>query len=167
MDEIWKVPVVPLSDEDLFGEEKRDEEASEQLIIFRLENEWFALPSIEIQEVLRVQEVTYLPGMPPAIAGVASIRGTIVLVVEPKQLLHLPHSSGIQGRYILVVNHKGCFQGLLADEVTEVLSISQQLLEPPPVLLESGEKKMVQSTFYWRGRLIAVLQVRNLFEAKA
>ena len=167
MGEIWKVPAVPLSDEDLFGEEKHDEEKSKQFIIFRLENEWFALPSSEIQEVLKVQEVTYLPGMPSHIAGVASIRGTIVLVVQPKQLLQLPHSSGTQARYILVVNHNDYLQGLLADEVTEVLSISQQSLEPPPALLQNGEKKVVQNTFYWMGHLIAVLQVQNFLEAKS
>ena len=166
MGDIWKVPVVPRTDEDLFREEKRVEEVSEQFIIFRLEDEWFAFRSIEVREILKVKEITYLPGMPSHIAGVTSIRGTIVLVIQPKQLLELPHASGTQARYILVVNHKGCLQGLLADEVTEVLSISQQSLEPPSVLLQNGEKKMVQNTFYWKGHLIAVLQAQNLIESQ-
>ena len=166
MGPIWKVPAVPLTDEDLFGEEKRGEEASEQFIIFRLEDEWFAFRSIEVREVLKVKEITYLPGMPSHIAGVTSIRGTIVLVVQPKQLLQLPHSSGIQPRYILIVNHNDYLQGLLADEVTEVLSISQQSLAPPPALLQSGEKKMVQNIFYWMGHLIAVLEIQNLIEGR-
>ena len=166
MGHIWKVPAVPLTDEDLFGEEKRVEEASEQFIIFRLEDEWFAFSSIEVREVLKVKEITYLPGMPSHIAGVTSIRGTIVLVIEPKQLLQLPHSSGTQARYILVVNHNDYLQGLLADEVTEVLSISRQSLEPPPALLQTGEKKRIQNTFYWKGHLIAVLQAQNLIESQ-
>ena len=162
----WKPGVVPLSDEELFGQEKQVEEASEQFIIFRLEAEWFALPSHEVQEVLRVKEVTYLPGMPSHIAGVSSIRGTIVLVVQPKRLLGLSPSAEGQTRHILVVNHEDHLQGLLADEVTEVLTISQKLLEPPPMTLESGESKIVQNTFYWKGHLIAVLQTQNLMESR-
>ncbi len=160
----WKEPEIPNSDEDLFGEEQQAVEITDPLLVFRLAAEWFALPGMKIQEVVRVTEIRYVPGVSTRVAGVTNVRGTIMFVIDMKQLLGLPNGPVTRDSRIIVASVNDAFWGLLVDEVLEVICIPVNSLQPPPVILEPEMLKMIEKTFYWKTRLVALLHRESLHE---
>lgn len=60
------------------------------ILIFSLENQRYGLRLDNVREIVRAVAVTPLPGAPPAISGIISIRGTIVPVFDLRVRFGLP-----------------------------------------------------------------------------
>ncbi|UCD71775.1 MAG: chemotaxis protein CheW [Syntrophobacterales bacterium] len=60
-----------LYEEDLFEKEELWEEI-QQLVVFRLAQEWYGVEITKVKEVIKVEKITYLPSSPEYIAGVVN-----------------------------------------------------------------------------------------------
>ena len=63
--------------------------ATIDVLLLRLAGELYGIPSASVREVVRYRAYTPVPGSPPSLPGILSQRGTILPVVELRQLLDL------------------------------------------------------------------------------
>ena len=131
----------------------------EKLIIsFKLEKEEFAMDIMNVQEILRLRDITDVPKSPDFLLGIMKLRENIIPVIDIKALLGLKYDTGenlfkekfsnepdfydeTDMRRIVVLNIGGIVAAILVDAVFEVLRISEKLIEPFP---HSGEKDRYQ-----------------------
>ncbi|MEH3147361.1 MAG: chemotaxis protein CheW [Methylobacterium frigidaeris] len=74
-----------------------------RILLFGLGPDRFALPAGCVREVLRPPVLTRLPGAPPALAGLANLRGEPLPVLDLRHLLRPDHGSvPARGRVIVV-----------------------------------------------------------------
>ena len=158
---IEDVPI-PLTDEDLYGEERNVEEPVEQFIPFRLGAEWYSVSITKIREVLRAGQITYLPSAPSHIAGIINRRGNILSVTDPKRLFGVPPSPRTEQNRIVVVEAQGTETGLLVDEVEEVVAVPLSHLESPLSTLDPERAAYLEHTCRSGERLMAILRVEKL-----
>ena len=155
-------PQIPLTDEDLYGEERKAEEPVELFVPFRLGLEWYGVPIRSVREVLRAGQMTFLPSAPPHIAGIVNLRGNILSVTDPKRLLGVPPTPLTEQSRIVVVETDIAETGLVVDEVGEVVAIPLSHLEPPLDTLEPERANYLTHTCRWGERLMAILRVEKL-----
>jgi len=113
----------------------------EELLLFALGNEWFALPVPLLREIVMPPPLSEVPRARRSVLGVTMLRGEVVPVMDPRHKLRLPERlpPGPGTRVVIVDVGEGPL-GLWVDKVVQVLRVrASQLEEPPPGVALEGD----------------------------
>lgn len=100
-----------------------------QIVAFRLNESYFGVEIIKVQEIMRLQPITKLPTQTPYILGVINVRGKVVPVIDTRLKLAIDYQENTEDSRLLLVEKGDIPVGLLVDEVTEVLTIPEEQIE--------------------------------------
>lgn len=110
-----------------------------QLVTFELFGELFALPILDVREIIRLLPITPVPNSPSFVEGVINLRGQILPVVDLRKRFGLPPEATTTKNRILVVEAgPGLTLGLIVDAARQVERIPAEAMLPPPALLENS-----------------------------
>jgi chemotaxis-related protein WspD len=154
---------------------KKDEHLSGSLslLIFRIEQEWLALPSILFAEVIEHAKIHSLPHRPnPALLGVANVHGEVRLCVNLRALLGIQvqatpaKSQKDQQRLpkrMLVVDKEGERWVFPVDEIHGIQRIYPSQLGNTPVTVSKSGAGFSKGLFHWEHKQVALLDDDLLF----
>lgn len=111
--------------------------SEEQLVIFQLNDQQYALPIQETQEIIRMSNITRVPNTKHYVEGIINLRGSIVPVISLNKRLNLPVTGYGEDTRIIVVEHGGQKVGMIVDVVLEVGRFTEDEIEPPSVAGDS------------------------------
>jgi len=135
-----------------------------QLVTFKLGDEEFGVDILNVQEIIRMVDITVVPKMPPYMEGVINLRGKVIPVVNLRKRFHKPPAEEDKDTRIVVVTLDGTTVGLLVDSVSEVLRLSEDVVEPPPPAMEGGmESEYIKSVGRLEDRLLILLDLEKIF----
>jgi len=107
-----------------------------EYVTFRLADQWLGIPVMLVQEVLVAMRIARVPLAPDAIAGFLNLRGQIVTAVDLRKTLRLgPRQPGAEIMNVVVLQEGELF-AFMVDEVGDVVSVANDLVEPTPVTLD-------------------------------
>ncbi len=145
-------------------QEKKTTGEMVQLVNFRLRDEEIGLDIGSVKEITRVADITHIPEAPSFIYGVTNLRGQVIAVIDlARQFGLAPQQDLPETAKIVVTEIKGQTEGMLVDEVSEVLKIADENIEPAPELIQTEVR-----TDYIKGvgkldnRLIILLDLEKL-----
>ncbi|KXX65953.1 chemotaxis protein CheW [Marichromatium gracile] len=134
-----------------------------ELVVFALGEQRFALPGARIAEILPLVAIHPVPGCPPALEGVISVRGEITSVLCLATLLGRPAPTPATRGAILLAGAREITSGLRVERVVDVVDIAEHdILEPPPTL-PSMLARATTGVFTAKGQTVAVLDLERLF----
>lgn len=107
------------------------------LIVFKLAGERYAIETRHVQEVCRLAGLTSVPGVPEFVAGVANLRGQILVVFDIRLLLGLRPQEATDGSRIVVCGNAQPDLGLLVDSASDVVRLPADAPQPNAI---AGEK---------------------------
>ena len=114
-----------------------DMEDDNQVVVFKLNHEEFAVPITSIQEVVRIpDELIRVPKSPDFLEGVINLRGIVLPVVDLRRRLEIEGSERSERQRIVVFLIHGIRTGFIVDQVTEVLRLPDGCVEPSPRISE-------------------------------
>jgi len=118
------------------GESHQESEADTlRFLVFRLDDNEFALPIDAVDEVARVpDQITRLPKTPKFLEGVVNLRGEVLPVVDQRRRFEMPPTTAAANRRLVVVRSDRHRAGLIVDSVSEVLRCSPDTIQPSPDL---------------------------------
>jgi purine-binding chemotaxis protein CheW len=103
------------------------------LMTFLLGGERYAIEAAHVECVVRLRDLTRLPGAPARLLGLTNLRGEILPVFDLRVLLELPGSRPNDMSYLIVLgDQNGAELGFLADSVHEMISLPARGVLPPP-----------------------------------
>jgi len=105
-----------------------------RLVCFELRAQELALPIADVRETLPVPPITRVFLVPACLAGVFSLRGDIVPVIDLGILLGLPATVAGDDSKIVVIDHAAGVAGVVVDRLRELRTV-EAALDPPPVNL--------------------------------
>ncbi len=126
-------------------------------ITFRVGDTWYGSRLETVKEIIPIQEITPLPSDLAYVAGLTTLRGAVICVIDLKQLLTgQPTQAGKVSH--MVIRHSGTEPvAILAEEVDNVISIPGASLEPPIETLTEIQKRYIDHTVRQGDRVIATL----------
>ena len=153
--------------------------ADVRLLVFRVGSLVCAAEVDRVREILPRLAATRIPGAPPAVAGLANVRGMLVTVVLGWRALNQPAPAGAGDReggdatgngsaadgttILLEVARPGSagagarkVLGFLVDEVMDLLAVREDALEPRQAL-PGLDPTLVRAVGRRAGRLFVVL----------
>jgi purine-binding chemotaxis protein CheW len=106
-----------------------------RFLVFRLDQDEFALPIDAVDEVARVpDQITRLPKTPKFLEGVVNLRGDVLPVIDQRRRFDMRPSTATAGRRLIVVRTDRHRAGLIVDGVSEVLRCAPDTIKPSPDL---------------------------------
>ncbi len=120
------------------------DEGMMQFVTFSLGHELYGVPVDVVDEVIHMQFVADVPGVPDYVEGITNLRGNVVPVVNLRWRLGLPPASGEGSDRLLVVEHNRERIGLEVDTVREVVDVAVTDIEPPSPIVSSIDSDLIQ-----------------------
>jgi purine-binding chemotaxis protein CheW len=107
------------------------QQLTQQLVVFALGDEEYALPIQQVQEIIRYSEPRAVSSAEPWIKGVISLRGKIIPVFDLGLRLGVHAEPGEDQKIVIVETATGT-AGVIVDEVEEVLTVDADQLDEVP-----------------------------------
>ena len=99
-----------------------------QFVIFHVEQEMFAVPLAEVQEIIRMPEVVSVPLSPAALEGLANLRGSVLPVIRLRHVFGIDDTAHDDSTRVVVLD-QGRPVGLVVDRVANVVSVEPGRIE--------------------------------------
>ncbi|PAF51440.1 chemotaxis protein CheW [Helicobacter sp. 13S00401-1] len=145
------------------GSNKVETENVVQVIGFIIGSEEFAVPILNVREIVKPIEYTRVPGTPDYVLGVFNLRGNVFPLINLRMKFGIPAIKQDQDTRYLVVNHNDDIAGFVIDKLTEAIRIDESDIDSIPDTLNEQDNLM-----YGIGkredRLITILKVDSLLK---
>jgi purine-binding chemotaxis protein CheW len=136
--------------------------ASQQFATFLVDRFYFGVPVLQVQEVIRYQEMTRVPRAPVVVQGLINLRGQIVTAIDMRRRLGLANRDPAARPMNVVVRTSDGVVSLLVDEIGEVLEVQQEQHDAAPDTATSAVRSLVTGVYKLPGRLLLVLDVERV-----
>ncbi|MFN2398241.1 MAG: chemotaxis protein CheW [Gemmatimonadaceae bacterium] len=137
----------------------------EQMVLFRLGTDVFAVEISAVERVLRYQSPTPVPDMPDWVEGVFEYQERIVPMVGIRQRFTLEPIPPSAETRILVLSVERELVGVMVDAVVEVVSVARSQVAPPPPIFRGLAAEYLKGVVSHQGKLIIYLDVAKLLSA--
>lgn len=104
----------------------------DKYLTFCLAEENYGLDIGDVTEIIGVQKITQVPGMPPYVKGVINLRGKVIPVMDMRLRFCLPAQDYDERTCIIVTEVADQTMGMVVDRVNEVVDIPENQVEVPP-----------------------------------
>ncbi len=138
----------------------------EQLVVFRVMGEEYAVPIESVQEIVRVpDELIHVPNTPHFVEGVVNLRGAVLPVLDQRRRFGLPAAERNDGQRIVVFAVRGVRTGFIVDSVSQVMRVPAHLIGPAPALSDE-QSRLIRRVVNLpeQKRMILMLEVDQLLD---
>ena len=138
-----------------------------QLVVFRLNEEFYGVDIAAVDSIIRPQSITAMPQAPAFIRGITRVRGTVLPVIDLRKRFGLPACKTTKETRIVIAQMGNVSVGLLVDAVTEVLKVPETDIEPPsPLVTTMGAAFFAGIAKVGENSLIIVLNLGLVLSAE-
>ncbi len=137
-------------------------EEKEDLVVFQLGAERYAMKLQEVREIIMVGQITPVPRAPQFVEGVLNLRGEVMPVVDLRTRFGLERIERNRLSRILICSIGGVYTGLVVDAVDEVRPVERRAFEDPPRLSAAAGNRYIEKVARVGEGMIFLLQVRDL-----
>jgi purine-binding chemotaxis protein CheW len=134
-------------------------------VCFDVRGQELALPIADVRETLPIQPITRVVLTPACLAGVFSLRGDIVPVIDLAVLLGLPRTQVRDDSRIVILKNAGEPAGIVVDRLRDLRTI-EGALEPPPGNLAPAVAQLLAGVAATSTGSVRVLDARAVITAE-
>lgn len=134
-----------------------------QVVGFLIGNEEFAVPILNVQEIVKPIEYTRVPGTPDYVLGVFNLRGNVFPLIDLRMKFGLPALKPNKDTRYIVIRYNNEVAGFIIDKLTEATRINETDIDPTPETLHE-EANLVYGVGKQKDRLITILKVEYLLK---
>lgn len=145
---------------------------TDRYLTFVLGGEVYALPILDITEIMEFRSLTVVPMMPSFIRGVINLRGRVVPVVDMAARFGRGMTQVARRTSIIIVEtsvsagddgeEPGSDMGIMVDAVNKVVHLSADDIEPPPAFGAGIRSDFISGMAKYDGQFIIVLDVSHV-----
>lgn len=137
-----------------------------QFCTFYLDGQYFGIDVMQVQEVIRYQEMTRVPLAAGIVRGLINLRGQIVTAIDLRRRFELPDRSEDRLPVNVVVQTGEGAVSLLVDEIGDVLDVPEEKFERPPETLRGPARDLIQGAYKLDDRLLLILDTERAVSAE-
>ncbi|MDB5433364.1 MAG: CheW protein [Caulobacter sp.] len=133
-----------------------------EFIAFCIGEQEFCVDIMSVREIRGWAPATPLPQTPDFIRGVINLRGAVLPIMELATRLGLQANEPTVRSVIIVVATGGRTVGLLVDAVSDILSVTQGVIQPTPDMACDRVKTFVRGLISIDSRMISEIALERL-----
>jgi purine-binding chemotaxis protein CheW len=133
-----------------------------ELISFRVGDQEFCVDIMAVREIKGWMPATTLPHAPAYVRGVINLRGAVLPIIDLAQRLGLPAAEATARHVIIVVKVGERVFGLLVDAVSDILSITDDLVQQTPDVACDRIRNFIKGIITIENRMISQIALDTL-----
>ncbi|MBQ7752569.1 MAG: chemotaxis protein CheW [Treponema sp.] len=146
-------------------------ESQFQLVTFHLGEELYGVNIMDVKEIVKLQNVRYIPNAPYYVEGIINLRGEIIPIIDLHKRFKIQSSvseteeDSIDGGFI-ILKIEGSQIGIIIDKVERVVSVKAEDVKEPPQMLSGIGSEYIEGVIREEHGYLIMLNIRKLFNAK-
>lgn len=134
-----------------------------EFITFHIGEEEYCVDIMAVREIRGWTRATALPHAPHYVTGVINLRGTVLPIVDLAARLGVGATDPTSRHVIIVLQIEGQVIGLLADAVSDIMTVSAEEMHATPDVDSETAKLFVKSILAVDDRMIRLIDVAKVF----
>ena len=130
-----------------------------QVVSFRLGSEEYGVDIAQVQEIIRMVEITHVPRAPRFMEGVINLRGQLIPIIDLRTRFGMSRIAATKSTRIVVTEIGTKRVGIVVDSVSEVLNIPIENVEDAPEMIAGVGTDYIQGVGKLNDRLIIMLDL--------
>ncbi len=160
------MPSVSLNGESARKRQQEEVIETRQFLTFLVGAECFAMPIVNIREIIAFGGLTEVPLMPEFLRGVINLRGSVVPVIDLSVRFGRPPTVEAKRTCIIIMelvqDEQMLLLGVMVDAVSAVLSIGVDHIEPRPSFGAGIRADFIEGMINVSERFVVVLDVQRV-----
>lgn len=137
---------------------------SNQYVVFKINEQYYAIDIFKVKIIERISDFTRVPNSPSYIKGIINLRGDVVPVVDLRARFSMESKIDKENSRIIIIRLEELIVGLIVDSSSEVISLEQGDIDPPPSVAASKEYDYISGIGKVDERMIMILDVNKVLE---
>lgn len=133
-----------------------------EYIAFRVSGQSFCVDIMTVREIRGWTAETRVPQSPAYVRGVTNLRGAVLPIIDAAIRLGLPTTGPSARSVTIVLQHGERLAGLLVDEVSDIVTVAPEDVQPTPDLASTPEDGFICGLISMNGDLISKVSVERL-----
>jgi len=133
-----------------------------EFLTFRLGNEEYGIDIQQVHELRGYDKVTRIANAPESVKGVIYLRGAIVQIIDMRIRLSLGVPVYNEFTVVIILNVSGRTVGIVVDSVSDVIKLTPDQIQPPPVFDASSDTEFVTGLGTLDERMLILLDLGKL-----
>lgn len=138
-------------------------EDSQQFITFTLGAEEFGIDIMVVREIKGWTETTMIPNAPAHVRGVINLRGVIVPIFDLRARFGMGMTTPTAMHVVIIVAAGSRIVGLLADTVSDIISVSPDAIRPVPEMDVPSSEQYLEGLVAIENRMVTLVSLAGLF----
>lgn len=143
----------------------KDVEANDEVlqwVTFQLEDETYGINVMQVQEVLRYNEIAPVPGAPSYVLGIINLRGNVVTVIDTRLRFGLPQTKVTDNSRIVIIESDKQVIGILVDSVAEVVYLKKSEIDTAPNVGTDESSRFIQGVSNREDELLILVDLDKM-----
>ena len=133
-----------------------------QLVIFELGAEHFGIDIASVEGINKMLDITKIPKAPGYMLGITNLRGSVLPVIDLQKRFGMAEQEQTSETRIVVANMDGVKIGMVVSAVSEVLTIEDKVIEPPPPMVSNINSEFIIGVAKIDKRLVIMLDLAKV-----
>lgn len=133
-----------------------------EVVTFRIADQDYCFDLKSVREIRGWTETTKLPHAQPYVKGVINLRGSVVPVIDLSERLGLGATETGPRHVIIIAVIGSQTVGLLADVVSDILTVYDSDLHPVPAMVDDEVKTYVSGVLIADGQMVRKLNLARI-----
>ncbi|THB67924.1 MAG: chemotaxis protein CheW [Spirochaetaceae bacterium] len=142
-----------------------------QLVTFQLGEEQYGIDIMDVEGIVKVEDVRAIPNSPAYVEGIFNLRGDIIPVINLHRRFHLKKANLSEEDRLLsgfvIIQIDDMLLAVIIDKVNRVVTVEGKDIQPPPQMISGIGAEYIQGVVNRdeEGYLI-ILDIRRLFNPR-
>jgi len=133
-----------------------------KVVAFRIGTQEFCVDIMSVRELRCWTPATQLPRAPDFVLGVINLRGSILPIVDLAMRFGFRATNATSRHVVIVTQIDKRTVGLLVDAVSDILSVTDELVQPTPDVLSNMADQFVRGVFIIETRMVSLIALDNI-----
>lgn len=133
-----------------------------QVVIFKLNEEQFAVETSKVQSINDTMKITKVPKAPAHIKGIINLRGNVISILDINLIMDVRKAdNNDEGENsIIILEMEDELVGIVVDQVDEVLDIDEEVIER---VNDENKKPYIEGVINFKDRVVTLIDIDKLF----
>jgi purine-binding chemotaxis protein CheW len=126
-----------------------------------MEKETFAVPLVEVQEIIRLPDIVEVPLSAAHLKGLANLRGSVLPVISLRRIFGMPETASDDSTRVVVMN-AGTPIGFIVDRMERVIAADPREIESVSTIRATVEAELLHGVVKREDGMVMILDTAKL-----
>ncbi len=141
-----------------------------QLVTFQLGAEQYGIDIMEVEGIVKVEDVRPVPNAPVYVEGIFNLRGDIIPVINLHRRFHIQKAQLEEGDELLsgfvIIRLDDMLLAVMIDKVERVVTVDRSAIQRPPEMISGIGAEYIEGVVHSDDHYLIILNTRRLFNVR-